>query len=253
MKINADKCHLILSTVDEHSIKINNSNIQNSVNEKLLGVNLNSRLDFDTHVSNLCDKASQKLHALARISCYMSKEKRRIIMKAFIESQFGYCPLIWMFHSRKLNNRINRIHERALRIVYEDKDSTFLELLEKDKSFKIHDRNLQKLATELYKVKNGLSPEIISDIFQQRNLNYNFKSNNEFLIRRVRTEQYGHESLSFLGPKIWDLIPQDTKNSRSLTEFKNKIKSWKPQNCPCKLCRTFIPQLGYINIERTIS
>ena len=87
-------------------------------------------------------------------------------MKAFINSQFGYCPLIWMNHSRTLNNRINRIQERALRIVYNDRKSTFSELLTKDKSVTVHSRNLQILATELFKVKNGMSPEIISNIFQ---------------------------------------------------------------------------------------
>ena len=82
-------------------------------------------------------KASHKLHARARISPFMNKNKFRVLMKVFIESQFGYCPLIWMFHSRKLNNKINRLHQRALRLVY--KNSTL--------SFNEHQRNLQQLAT----------------------------------------------------------------------------------------------------------
>ena len=77
------------------------------------------------HINNLCKKASAKLNALARIACYMDFSKRRLIMKAFITSQFGYCPLIWMFHSRALNNKINSIHERALSITYNDRTSTF--------------------------------------------------------------------------------------------------------------------------------
>ena len=85
-------------------------------------------------------------------------------MKAFVESQFGYCPLIWMFHSRGLNNKINRIHERALRITYKDKSSTFQELLEKDNSVSIHHRNIQKLAIEIYKVMHGFSPPILNDM-----------------------------------------------------------------------------------------
>ena len=75
----------------------------------------------------------------------MSLEKRRTLMKAFIESQFNYCPLIWMLHSRTLNNKINRIHERALRTVYSDYNSSFKELLNKDVSFTIYQRNLQSL------------------------------------------------------------------------------------------------------------
>ena len=72
----------------------------------------------------------------------MSLENRRKLMKAFIESQFNYCPLTWMLHSRTLNSKINRIHERALRTVYSDCNSSFNELLDTDGSFTIHQRNV---------------------------------------------------------------------------------------------------------------
>ena len=81
------------------------------------------------NVTKLCKKAGQKLHALARISNLMSLEKRKLLMNSFISSQFSYCPLIWVCHSRKLNNRLNKIHERVLRIVYKDYDLCFEELL----------------------------------------------------------------------------------------------------------------------------
>ena len=70
-----------------------------------------------------------------------------------------------MYHSRKLNNRINKIQERALRLVYNDNKSNLKELLEKDKSVTIHERNIQVLATEMYKIENSLSPEIMGTIF----------------------------------------------------------------------------------------
>ena len=79
-------------------------------------------------------------------------------MKAFIEYQFNYCPLIWMFHSRIMSNKINRIHERGLSLVYYDYVSSFDKLLKKDRSFSIHHRNIQGLAIELYKFFHGLSP-----------------------------------------------------------------------------------------------
>ena len=85
------------------------------------------KLNFEEHLSKVCDKTSQKLKALARISSY--------IMRAFISSQFGYCPLLWFFCSRKINNRVNRMQERALRIVYKDYVSAFAQLLEKDSLF----------------------------------------------------------------------------------------------------------------------
>ena len=87
----------------------------------------------------------------------MNFDQRRLIMKAFITSQFGYCPLVWMFHSQNLNNRINNIHERALRITYKDYNSTFQDLLEKDNSVTVHQRNLQVLATEIFKTRMDIT------------------------------------------------------------------------------------------------
>ena len=92
----------------------------------------------------------------------MNLAQRRSIMKAFICSQFGYCPLVWMFHSRKINNRVNSLHERALRVVYRDYNAT---LLSKDKSVTIHQRNLQLLATEIFKTKKELNGKIMEEIF----------------------------------------------------------------------------------------
>ena len=92
---------------------------------KLLGLWIDNKLTFEEHIKTLLKKGNQKLHALMRVSKYMSTEKLRLLMKTFIETQFNYCPLIWMFHSRKMNKRINRLHERALRVAYKDDDLTF--------------------------------------------------------------------------------------------------------------------------------
>ena len=87
-------------------------------------------------------------------------------MKSFITSQFGYCTLVWMFRSRELNNRINKIYEDALRLFYNDNLST---LFDKDNSVTIRDRNLQALATEVYKSINRLSPVIMKGVFDVKN------------------------------------------------------------------------------------
>ena len=129
MKANPDKCNFMISSTGGSEITVGNTKIQNSESEKLLGVRIDKRLKFDNHVKSLCDKASQKVNALSRIAPFMKQEQKRIIMNSFIKSHFCYCPIVWMFHSRFLNNRINRIHERSLRIVYHDYFSSFKELL----------------------------------------------------------------------------------------------------------------------------
>ena len=251
MKPNNDKCHLIVATPNKRSytsksfIYLDNEFLESEDSVKLLGVNIDKDLNFNKHVTNLIKKGNQKLHALMRISKFLSRDKLRLIMKTFIESQFNYCPLIWMFHNRTLNTKINKLHERALRVVYKDDNLTFQELLEKDKSFTIHERNLQKLAIEMYKVKHNLSPLPIQDIFK-RSTFLNLRNKNEWAIPKVRTVNNGIETIRYRGPITWNLLPNEIKQSKSLSIFKTKIKDWKPQGCTCRLCKTFIPGVGYL-------
>ena len=108
--------------------------------------------------------------------------------------QFNYCPLTWMWHSRAKNNKINRLHERCLRIIYEDKASTFEQLLEKDSSVSIHTRNLRFLAVEMFKVVKGLAPTIINDLFPLKEAdNYNLR--HKLFFKISRNEIYYAENL----------------------------------------------------------
>ena len=134
MKANAGE--LFVTTNSAVSAKIEEFVINNSNEEKRLGIKIDSKLSFENHVWSLCKKASQKLHALARIANSMDLSKCKFLMKSFVSSQFNYCPLICMFLSRELNHRINRIHEWALRLVYQDNSLSFAELLEKDNYIK---------------------------------------------------------------------------------------------------------------------
>ena len=176
----------------------------------------------------------------------MSLEKRRTLMKAFIESQFNYCPLIWILRSRTLKNKINHIHERALRTVYSDYNPSFYELLDKDDTFTIHQKNVQNLAIEIYKYLHGLSPAILSEVFKvNETIPYDLRMCNELYATKPKTVRHGTETISFLSPKIWSLIPQNIKDSGSLPCFKKNIRKWKP-NCPCRLCKTFLQHVGFI-------
>ena len=156
----------------------------------------------------------------------MNLEQRKLILNSFITSHFSYCPLVWMFHSRKLNNKINSLHERALRIIYQDFRSSFSELLNKDNSRTVHQRNLQKLVIELFKVKIGVAPEIMNEVFQIEERPYNFR--NGVFIRRhnVRTVRYGTETVSFLAPKLWALhfYQKIVKTKQALLLLKKKLK-----------------------------
>ena len=142
-------------------------------------------------------------------------------MKVFFNSQFSYCPFIRMCYSRIINKKINRLHERCLRIIYFDKQSSFEELLEKDSSVSIHERNIQILATEMYEVSKGASPPQITELFARRNeYPYNLRHNAKFLQPFVNSVHCGTESISYLGSNIWVMVPDTYKSIDSLYNFK---------------------------------
>ena len=99
----------------------------------------------------------------------------------------------------------------------------------------------------MFKIKNDLSPEIMTELFEQRNKHhYNLRNNVHYITPRIRTVYHGSESISFLGPKIWNILPDKLKNATSLEAFKIQIKKWKPQNCPCRLCRVYVQNVGFV-------
>ena len=165
---------------------------------------------FDGHVKSLCKKASQKLNALSRVGYQLDFNQRKLLMSAFITSQFFYAPVVWMFHSRKQNHHKNRIHERALKDhIDKDHNSLFDELLEKDKSCKIHDRKLQKLVTEIFKVKMNLAPEIMKEVFEIAEGPYALRNEFKLKSRKIYCVRYGIDTASLVGARVWNSLSSD--------------------------------------------
>ena len=155
----------------------------------------------------------------------MELPKRRILMNAFFKAQFNYCPIIWMFHSRCLNNKINTFHERCLRMIYNDKILNFEELLNKDKSVSMHHNNMHALALEMYKVAYEMSPIMMKGVFKLINtLHYKLRHTSQFSTDPFQSVYNGTKSATYLGPKIWEQIPAEIKNKNTLDDFKKKKK-----------------------------
>ena len=166
---------------------IGQNKIWESRKQKLLGITIDRHLCFDEYVLNRCKKAGRKLRAVTRICTFVSLERRSTLMKSFIEWQFGYCPLVWIFRGRKSNNRINHLHDRAPKILYHDNQFSFENFLPKDRSVSICHRNIRLFATEMYKIKNNMSTPIMSELFEKRNLNC---PQTDFLLHLVNTFEF---------------------------------------------------------------
>ena len=184
-----------------------------------------------------------------------SSLKRKTLINTFFDSLFAYCALVWMFHNRQLNTKMNNLHYRALRIIYRDETSTFDELLKIDGSITIHHRNIRSITIEMYKVQNGLASTFMREIFPLRNLR-----NVECVAGNIRSQvnfnntanpistNCGLETLRHLGPIVWNAIPKIIRDSPSLIIFKARVKAWEPPNCPCRLCKTYKQHIGFVNV-----
>ena len=116
---------------------------------KLLGVTLDNRLSFLSHISDLCIKANQKTKALLRIRSHLDQAKAETLCNAFIASAFNYCPLIWMFSGKQGNNLIETVHRRCLRAVLYDFHLSYEEMLEKTSLKTVHHKHLEVLMIQV--------------------------------------------------------------------------------------------------------
>ena len=154
-----------------------------------------------------------------------------------------------MFHSRLLNSKINRLHERALKIVYDDDVSTFDQLLAMNKSFCIHDQNIQRLLIEIYKALHDISGNSLKELFVKRESTISLWSKTELVIPSVNSVLKGKNSLRYFGSVIWNSLPIEIREDRLISSFVTKIKHWKPIACPCTICKSFIDRVGHIKVS----
>ena len=214
---------------------------------KFLGVTIDNELKFDKHVAEICAKGNRKLSVLLRLPKFLCLDKRRTLFKSLIEAQFKYCPLIWMFCSRNSNKKINRLHQRALRLVHDDYSSSFEALLERDSSFAIHHQNIQSMLIEIYKSLNKASAENFFDsLFEFKLRQSQFPL--ELKMPFCNLVYHGKNSIRYFGPQIWSSVPFEIRNVTTLEDFSRKIKCWKPEECPCRLCMHYERDVGFVKV-----
>ena len=154
MTLNPGKCqYMVIGSKDlSHKIiMLNNHKITSSNEEKLLGIFLDSKLNFESHIGSLCRKAGKKINTLTRLKKYLKLNQRNLLLNSVLRSQFTYCPLIWIFTSCYLNNALINIHERALRLIYNNHEKSFNSVLTENNLNAIHQENLEFLAIEIYR------------------------------------------------------------------------------------------------------
>ena len=132
-------------------------------------------------------------------------------------------------------------------MIYNDYELPFDRVLEHNKQKSIHPEKIQSLAIEIYKFQAGLTPPIMSDLFVTRENNYNLRNFQELESSLKRTVKYGTKTISYRGPQLWNLIPERLMALETLNKFKKEIKKWRCDACPCRICKTYIQRVSFIN------
>ena len=233
-------------------IMLNNNKITSSNEEKLLGIFLDSKLNFESHIDSLCRKAGNKINALARLKNYLKLDQRNLLLNSVIRSQFTYCPLIWMFTSCYLNNALNNIHERALRLIYNDHEKSFNSILTENNLKTIHQKNLEFLAIEIYRFQMAYLRQSWIMFSSQDKIFIISKSFRNFP-PQLKTLNFGMETICYRGPQLQNLIADNIKSESTLELFKKKIRKWKWEPCPCRMCKTYLEHYRLYQLIKTLA
>lgn len=229
MEANPGKFQAImLKEKTKTCFNINNTHITSEEHVKLLGVNIDNKLNFNYHVQTLCKKAGAQLSVLQRLSSSLGQNARMAIFRCFVLSHFHYCALVWNFCGKTNAKKLERIQYRALKFVYQDFDSTYPELLGRADLPTLELSRNRSIVIEVFKSLNQLSPSFMWDVFTFRNIQHNLRNKKQLVINHSRTKKYGIETFTVHGAKLWNTLPDVIKNCDTLKNFKKLVMNWKP-------------------------
>ena len=199
MQANPDKFQVLAvgkKTFDKNmKICIQNSTLSCEETVKLLGIEIDYQLNFDIHISSICRKASQQLNILKRLGRYLDRLSKLTIFHTFILSNFNFCPLAWHFCTDKNSKKLEKVQERALRFVYDDYTSSYINLLEKALVPSLQIRRIRTMALETYKIVNKLAPVCLRDLVNVKNSKYAFRYSNIYLKLELQGMAKNHSRL----------------------------------------------------------
>ena len=193
--------------------------------------------NFDAQISIICKKVDRQLNVLQRLSKFLNENTRLTGFKYFIRSNFDFCPIIWHFCSQTNTKKLETLQYRALRIVYNDFQFSYEDLLHRVNTTTLHIGRMQSIAIETFKCLNGIAPEYIRDLVKLKNNKYNFRYENMLQLPTVRTSRYGKNSFRFEAARVWHSLPNEIRCANNFEEFKRLVHTWTGPGCKCSMCQ----------------
>jgi len=239
MIVNPEKFQAIIVTKknkigNSYSIDLGENKVLSEKSVTLLGIQIDNKISFEDHISSLCKKASSQLNAIGRLKKYMGFKQREILINSFVYANFNYCPLVWHFCPQKSLRKIEKIQERALRILYNDFENDYESLLKKSGKPSMEVKRFRVLALEIFKTLNNLNPQFMKEIFEKTKWLTHKPAN--IKVQSYNTVKYGQKSLATLGPHIWNSLPEQVKLENDFSKFKQFIGQWFGPTRRCNLC-----------------
>ena len=223
MIANPSKFQAIIFTKNKEPIRttfsIKGKQIPNEAVVELLGIQIDEKLKFDKHTKEIIRKSAGQLNSLNRLKSYLSSESKKLAVNSFITSNFNYCPLIWNFSNANLTNKIEKVQERALRLI-DNSQVSYEHLLDKYNKCTFKTKTHRLLATEIFKSLNHINPSYIGEIFQQNKFSRSERLKCNLKSQTFKRVKFGKKSLRVLGPILWNSLPNQTKTADSLFTFK---------------------------------
>ena len=224
---------MICSSTDIKDVELNiNENviIKSEPFVKALGVYIDSKLTFTEHVKRCCTKAARQLNALSRISKYLNVQAKKHIFRSFIMSNFTYCALVWHFCGATNNSKIEKIQERALKIVYNDYKSDYRVLIAKFGTDTMLQSRLKNMILEVFKSLKRVNPVYIQNIFINQDQPYFLRNFHPLIQKKTNTVTFGLRTFGYLGSKMWNDLPAHFKDidlsNVEIDVFKSLLKEW---------------------------
>ena len=224
MQANPSKFQFLTTNDCNISLSIYGATIEQDKVVKLLGVHIDNKLDFKFHVSEVCRKAGRQLNALRRQSKLLNFRARMKVFNSFIRAHLNFCPLVWVNRNKTDLSRLEKVQERALRLVFNDKGSSYTDLLQRARVPSVLVRWKRLLLIEVFKALNGVSPPYIQELFREKDVPYNLRSSKIVIQPRCKTTTHGISSLSYQGAKLWNNLPENVKGAPSVKEFKTLVE-----------------------------
>ena len=229
MQANPDKFHFMLfppTPSEQQALQLcDGTHLMSETEVTVLGVTIDDKLCFSQHISSGCKKAARQLNALARISIHLNINSRRAVYNSFIMSNFNYCPLVWHFCGQGNNQMLEQIQERAFRILFADYNSSYMELLKRAGTTTLLIQRLWLIALTVFKSLHGLNPPCLNDMFTPKYVPYQLRDSSLLEQSRCRTTTYGLRSMSYIGAKLWNDLPNDFKATTYFTDLKRMLQN----------------------------